>query len=311
MSMKLIACALASALITFAGSAAHAAPGRAAELERRLRSPDGAITIVAHRGCWQGTSENTLDSISACIAFGIDMVELDVRRTSDGALVLMHDDTVDRTTDGLGLVAEMTLDQVRALRVRLGKGGPTTAFTSRRVPTLDEALDLAKDRILINIDAKGDVLAEVQEKVRARKMERQGLFKSGAPVDQVLAAPWWSAGTAYHPNIRPELLGPNPAETIAAFTPLDPVGYEINVQSISAAKPLADILRGRCARLWVNSLNTAQGRFDDGALVDPDAVWGGMIAAGVNAIQTDHPVALKAFLAVRQPRAQSCSKGAS
>lgn len=308
MPSKLVSCAIGAALITFAGTSVQAAPDRGAVLERRLQSPDGAVTIVAHRGCWEGTSENTLDAISACIAFGIDMVELDVRRTADGALVLMHDDTVDRTTDGLGLVSDMTLDQVRALRVRVAKGGPTAAFTTRRVPTLDEALDVAKDRILINIDAKDDVLAEVQEKVRSRKVERQVLFKSGAPVDQVLAAPWWSTSTAYHPNIRPELLGPDPAATIAAFAPLHPVGFEINVQSISAAKPLAEILRGRCVRLWVNSLNTAQGRFDDQALADPDEVWGAMIGAGINAIQTDHPLALKAFLGVRQPKAQSCSR---
>ena len=309
MPARLAACAVGAALIAFAATGVQAAPSRAAELERRLASPDGAVTIVAHRGCWEGTSENTLDAISACIAFGIDMVELDVRRTSDGALVLMHDDTVDRTTDGLGLISDMTLDQVRALRVRLGKGGPTTAFTARRVPTLSEALDLSKDRILINIDAKGDVLAQVQDMVRERGMERQVLFKSGAPAADVLAAPWWSSGMAYHPNIRPELLGPDPAATIAGFAPLRPVGYEINVQTIAAAKPLAEVLQASCARLWVNSLNTAKGRFDDQALVDPDAVWGGMIAAGVNAIQTDHPVALRAFLAVRQPKAHSCSRG--
>lgn len=308
MFAKLTACALAAIVIACPASSSLAAPARIAELERRLQAPDGAVTVVAHRGCWEGTSENTLDAISACIAFGIDMVELDVRRTADGALVLMHDESVDRTTDGLGLVKDMSLEQIRGLRVRVGKGGPTASFTSRRVPTLEEALDLAKGRILINIDAKGDVLAEAQEMVRSRKMERQVLIKSGAPAADVLAAPWWSSNTSYHPNIRPELLGPDPATTIASFAPLKPVGYEINVQTIEAAKPLAELLRARCARLWVNSLNTASGRFDDQALVDPDAVWGAMIAAGVNAIQTDHPIALKAFLAVRQPAAHRCSR---
>jgi len=305
MFARLAACALGALLMA---SSAQAATGRAAELERRLHGPDGSVTVVAHRGCWEGTSENTLDAISSCIAFGVDMVELDVRSTADGALVLMHDVSVDRTTDGFGLVSDLTLAQVRNLRVRIGKGGPTAAFTHRRVPTLDEALDLAKDRILINIDAKGDVLAQVQEKVRARGMQGQVLFKSGAPVAEVLATPWWTKGLAYHPNIRPELLGPDPAATIDSFAPLAPVGYEINVQSAAAARPVGDLLRARCVRFWANSLNTAEGRFDDQALVDPDAVWGALIEAGVNAIQTDHPLALKAYLQLRRPKAQSCSR---
>lgn len=304
MFARLAACALA----LLSAGVAQAAPNRAAELEHRLHAPDGAVTIVAHRGCWEGTSENTLDAISACIAFGIDMVELDVRRTSDGALVLMHDASVDRMTDGQGAVTGLTLAQVRALKVRAAKGGPTAALTARQVPTLDEALDLAKDRILINIDAKDDVLGEVQAKVRARGMQRQVLFKSGAPVAEVLAAPWWSAGTAYHPNIRPERLGADPAAVIALYAPLDPVGFEINVKDLGAAPPVAALLQARCARFWVNSLNTAEARFDDRALIDPDAVWGAMIAAGVNAIQTDHPLALRAYLSLRHPRAQSCSR---
>ena len=304
MIVRLAACAL----LLGAGAVQAAAADRAAELERRLHAPDGTVTIVAHRGCWEGTSENTLDAISACIAFGIDMVELDVRRTADGALVLMHDATVERTTDGQGAVEALTLAQVRALKVRAAKGGPTAALTARHVPTLDEALDLAKDRILINIDAKGDVLAEVQEKVRVRGMQGQVLFKSGAPAAEVLATPWWIKGIAYHPNIRPEVLGADPATIIDSFAPLAPVGYEINVQSIAAAKPVGELLGARCVRFWANSLNTAEGRFDDQALVDPDAVWGGLIGAGVNAIQTDHPLALKAYLQLRRPKAQSCSR---
>lgn len=304
MIVRLAACAL----LLGAGAAQAAAPHRAAELERRLHAPDGAVTIVAHRGCWEGTSENTLDSISACIAFGIDMVELDVRRTADGALVLMHDASVERTTDGQGPVEALTLAEVRGLKVRAGKGGPSASVTERKVPTLDEALDLAKGRILINIDAKADVLAEVQEKVRARGMQRQVLLKSGAPVAEVLAALWWTAGTPYHPNIRPERLGDDPAAVIGSYAPLDPVGYEINVKDLAAAPKVAALLQARCARFWVNSLNSAEARFDDQALVDPDAVWGAMLAAGVNAIQTDHPIALRAYLSLRHPRAQSCSR---
>jgi len=72
---------------------------------------DRPVLVVAHRGCWKATAENSLAAIEACIALGVDVVELDARRTVDGALVLMHDATVDRMTNGHGRVEDLTLAQ--------------------------------------------------------------------------------------------------------------------------------------------------------------------------------------------------------
>jgi glycerophosphoryl diester phosphodiesterase len=277
-------------------------------LERRLAGPDGQVMVVAHRGCWRGVSENTLDAVRACIAFGVDMVELDVRRTADGQLVLMHDETLDRMTDGQGPVAARTLAEIQALRVRTEKGGPAAALTERHVPTYAQALDLAKGRILINVDAKADVYEEAYRMAVARGMGDQVLLKSGEPADVVLAQPWWSQKIRYNPNIQPGRLGADPLAVVDSYKALKPVGYEINVKTIAAAKPLAEHLHKACARLWVNSLNTREAAFDDQALVDPDAVWGAMTAAGVGAIQTDNPLALKAWLATHKPKLESCRR---
>ncbi len=69
--------------------------------------------------------ENSLEALDRCVALGVDMVEIDIRRTADGALVVMHDATVDRTTNGHGRVSELSLRQVQALqagRLRAGRG---------------------------------------------------------------------------------------------------------------------------------------------------------------------------------------------
>src|ERR1700674_257375 len=95
------------------------------------------IAVIAHRGEHQAHPENTLAAFQAAIDLGADYFELDVRTTKDGKLVLMHDNTVDRTTKGKGNVVNMTFDEIRALEV---KGGG-------RVPTFDEALSLAEGRI--------------------------------------------------------------------------------------------------------------------------------------------------------------------
>ena len=91
--------------------------------------------MIAHRGAPRssGAPENTLAAFRAAIEAGAGWLEFDVRRTSDGVLVVVHDDTVDRTTDGTGRVADLTLAEVRALP----PGGDAT------IPTVEEVVDLA------------------------------------------------------------------------------------------------------------------------------------------------------------------------
>ena len=95
---------------------------------RRIVGRDGrrqyewpGIRVVAHRGgVALGPPENTLPAIAKAIEVGADLIEVDIRETADGTLVLMHDNTVDRTTDGRGLISELTADAIARLRVRHG-----------------------------------------------------------------------------------------------------------------------------------------------------------------------------------------------
>jgi glycerophosphoryl diester phosphodiesterase len=110
------------------------------------------VTInVAHRGDPEHAPESTLPAFAAAVALGVDMVEFDVHRLADGALVVMHDATVDRCTDGSGALAEMTLAEVRALDA----GSWFAAeFAGTRVPTLAETLAAIPAPILLNIHLK-------------------------------------------------------------------------------------------------------------------------------------------------------------
>ncbi len=104
------------------------------------------VIVVAHRGDWRNAPENSLQAIQNCIDIGVDMVEIDIRETKDGHLVLMHDKSIDRTTTGKGLVKEWTLDSLRTLRLIDGLG----VKTQHRIPTLKAALELSKHPILVN-----------------------------------------------------------------------------------------------------------------------------------------------------------------
>lgn len=76
-----------------------------------MRTPDShtPVRVACHRGDWRNYVENTLEAVESCIDMGADIVEVDVWRTKDGHLILMHDETLDRTSNGYGLIADHTL----------------------------------------------------------------------------------------------------------------------------------------------------------------------------------------------------------
>lgn len=115
------------------------------------------VWISAHRGAMRMAPENTLLAYERAAEAGAEFVELDVRTTRDGALVLMHDGTVDRTTDGRGAVAELTLRDVRRLRPR--------------VPTFAEALRWGKRRgVRIDVDHKAGTVEAIAGEIRRAGM---------------------------------------------------------------------------------------------------------------------------------------------
>jgi glycerophosphoryl diester phosphodiesterase len=99
---------------------------------------------IGHRGAAGHAPENTLLSIQKAIELGVDMVEVDVRRTRDGELVLLHDQRVNRTTNGRGRIGDLSFEEVRRLDAGLGEA----------IPSLREALDLVRGSVQLMIELK-------------------------------------------------------------------------------------------------------------------------------------------------------------
>lgn len=119
-------------------------------------TPGSTTRIIAHRGFSAQAPENTLAAVERAIGAGADMVEVDVTVTADGHVICLHDETLDRTTDGRGSPIEHTLSDIR----RLDAGSWfSPAFAGERVPTLDELLEAVDDRILVNIEIKPEAVA--------------------------------------------------------------------------------------------------------------------------------------------------------
>ncbi|MEK7248688.1 MAG: glycerophosphodiester phosphodiesterase family protein, partial [Chloroflexota bacterium] len=107
--------------------------------------------IISHAACGGHAPENTLAGIRKAIELGAEAIEIDVQASADGEPVLMHDLTVDRTTNGKGAIASLTLDELRALDAG---GAQTGGRLPEPVPTLTEVLDLTKDRVLLVMEIK-------------------------------------------------------------------------------------------------------------------------------------------------------------
>ena len=152
--------------------------------------------LIAHRGDAEDFPENTLPAFRSAVEKGAEMVEFDEWRCRTGELVVMHDPSVDRTTDGRGMIADLTLAEIRALDAGARKGA---RFAGLRVPTLEEAVEaFPKTGILLNIHCKtGAAAPEVAELLRRTGRLAQGILMMDSMADfrSVKAkCPWAKAG---------------------------------------------------------------------------------------------------------------------
>lgn len=140
------ACACSAAICLLPLQSAVLNPQIRAQLTRTAlvtQRPNNDIALVAHRGAARFAPENTLPAIEAALDRGARFIELDVRSTKDGVPVLLHDGTVDRTTNGSGAVSQLTLAELRQLDAGSWFG---EEFAGTRIPTLEEALQTIAGR---------------------------------------------------------------------------------------------------------------------------------------------------------------------
>lgn len=138
--------------------------------------------ISAHRGENGVFPENTVDGLREAVRLGAAQVEFDVRRTGDGRLIVMHDRTVDRTTDGTGEVAGLTFDSIRSLDAGIKRG---TRFAGTKVPTLEEALDCLPRDVWINIHVYAANPEDIAKIVLEKNREHQAFLSCNR--EQMLA----------------------------------------------------------------------------------------------------------------------------
>jgi glycerophosphoryl diester phosphodiesterase len=252
-----------------------------------LDAGDHSTLVVAHRGHHRTAPENSIASIEDAIAIGAHMVELDIRKTSDGVLVLMHDSKINRTTTGLGKLDSMSLAELKGIQLTHG-----IRPTGQRIPTLAEVFKAARGRIMINPDLKSASLEEVVEAARTANMLDHCLFKFPLPRLDPKQIAWLKA----NPDVLFMPIVANRREAMQAVNELDCPAMELVFSGDADWRcddqDMLTALAKHNVRLWVNTL----GDRPRGSKLGDRAYAGGasdvyrrLIDIGYSMIQSDLP----------------------
>mgnify|MGYP002523086560 CR=1 FL=1 len=270
---------------------------RSERLRDNLFNNPKYVTIVAHRGDWRNHPENSIPAFQSCIDMGIDMIEIDLQRTKDGQLILMHDRTVDRCTNGKGKIADMTYEEIQKLLLRPQH---SASVTRNHIPTLEEVLILCKGKILINIDKGYDYFQQVYELMEKTGTTSQVIIKSSNSLEKVKN----ENGTVldkviYMPIVN--LNDKNAENSIDDFITIHPVAIECCISKYNdKVERLLQKIRDAGIKIWINSIwaSLCDGHDDDRAveLGEPDESWGWILDRGGTVIQTDRPYDLLQYL---------------
>ncbi|MDO5615666.1 MAG: glycerophosphodiester phosphodiesterase family protein [Cruoricaptor ignavus] len=263
-----------------------------AQIPSLLEVSNDKVMVVAHRGDWRNAPENSAWAIKLAMEMGVDMVEIDLARSKDGIFFLMHDKTVNRTTNGKGKTEDFTWEELQQLYLRDGSG----QVTQMKIPSLEDVLKLAKGKVYLYLDKSLRHLDEVVPLLKKYGMQHQVLFKSSdvyARFDEKYGR--WKNDIVFMPNIN--LDKSDGESTISDYEKHYQVfGFGFSFRNENNLKDFSK-LRAKGYRVWMTSLlpRYNPGYYDDLALESPK-VYDWYLKNNVNIIQTDRPKILIQYL---------------
>ena len=303
--MKKIVYLLSAAALMLVCSCAEQQPqyaNRAEKILAEINDPNSDyVVVISHRGDWRNYPENSIPAIESVIRMGVDMMELDVKMTKDSVLVLMHDQTINRMTNGKGLVKDFTYDSLMTFKLRRAHNVTTDSL---RIPTLREALLCCKDRILVNVDHAYPYYKEIVELTEELGVTGQVLMKGKSNIDKV------NEDMSKHENnlLYMPIIDINTPKGQALFAEYQERGVVPMAYEVCWQHPGEDIdncvakIHETGSKLWVNTLWPTlcggSGNDDDAAFdaADPADVYGQYLEMGASMIQTDRPQLLLDYL---------------
>lgn len=260
-----------------------------------------SVLVVSHRADWRNAPENSLQAIRNCIEMGVDMVEIDLCETKDGQLIVMHDRTLNRTTNGKGLVSNYTLEEIKKLFLKNGAG----CKTRHKVPTFEEVMLLCKGKIMVNIDKGYDYFKDAYKILEKTGTVNQCIMKSDHTYEKVKEENGEVLNKmVFMPVVNLHKEG---AEQIidGYIKNLHPQAFELVFNNDSPEiLRLIKKVKDSGSRIFINTLwpELCGGHDDDRAveLKEPEESWGWVIKQGAKLIQTDRPPLLLDYLKAKK-----------
>lgn len=264
---KLIFPLLAASFLASGALAQHAASP--------LPAVKDSFVVISHRASHLKFPENTLAAIEDGIRAGVNYVELDLRTTKDGYLVLSHDASVDRMTDGKGDVKDLTLAEIKNLRVISPNPADQKIY---RVPEFKDVLSCCKGRMNIYLDFKDADPAETYRQIKAAGMEKQIVVFINKTSQY---RPWRKAAPAM------PLMTSIP-EGIKTPEQLDVLLGQVQIEVVDNLRDSAmqAVARRNGVAIWLDVQASDEG----------PASWSKVLQNNIQGVQTDHPDSLISYL---------------
>jgi glycerophosphoryl diester phosphodiesterase len=275
--------------------------GQVKTLIRQLHDPnDKHIMVIAHRGDWRNAPENSLQAYRSAIAMGVDIIEVDLEMSKDSVIIILHDHTLNRSTTGKGKPSDYTLAELRQFKLRDGLGAPTR----QTIPTLEEVMQLAKGKVLVNLDHSFPFYREAYKILIKTGTLDQAIFKADETFGELKARyPELVDKITFMPVV--DLDAAKARQIISDYQQhMKLVAVELVFEKDTSSIIHDKAISAKGARRWANTLwpVISGGHDDELAIVDGNTKdsWDWVIVKGVTMIQTDRPAALIAYLRKRK-----------
>jgi len=296
--MKISAKIIAVLIVQLIGIKSYA---QVSSLISQLHHPsDQHVMVASHRGDWRNAPENSLKAYQLAVEMGVDIIEIDLAKTSDGVVVIMHDQTINRTTNGKGKPSDYTLAELKKFHLKNGLG----RLTKHTVPTLEEVMVLVKGKVLVNLDKSYPYYREAYEVLKKTNTLQQALFKTEVSYPEIKQKyPSLLDSITFMAVVNLDL--PNAKQVINDYQKnIKPVAFELNFSTDSSTLlNQNNFIKTNGAKIWYNSLWASLNggheddlAFDEGNTKDS---WEWLIDHGATIIQTDRPKELLNFLKKR------------
>ena len=251
------------------------------KISKEFHDPNSEyVMVAAHRASHINHPENSLSAIQHAVELGVDIIEVDVKVTIDSVVVLNHDRTINRTTNGTGNPEGYTWEELQKFRLKM----PDGTLTDEHLATFEDALKLVKGKAFIDIDIKTGNLKPIVDVIKRTNTVSQVFFFDNDydALNEVLSM-------MPDAMLMPRAYNLHMADSaLKIFNP-----QVIHIDNSFYTQELTELIRSKKARIWINALGESDDLIRKGTI---DEAMNKLLRYKANIIQTDEPEMIIKYL---------------